>query len=247
MKFPENLKKYREEVGLKKAEFARKLGIPYTTYNNYENGTGEPRLDLLIQIARFLSVSVDDLLGVNETDDFSMCKNILQDIGFEVTEENQDSIIIKRKQNVSFSAGIERSILLISLINKEYKTHFDFENIGIALPKDLFIDIVKRISTTVNKDFLLEKQQTMSDYMAIFYIDAAFSIITDRLKKTNNGKLLAEQINLAGDLIRHEISLIPDKNESMKKILQKIRTQYSSEYPFSPFTHTKSPKEIEKN
>ncbi len=63
MSFQENLKHYREKVNLSKAELARLLGLKYSTYNNYEVGSSEPKIDMLIKIADLLNVSLDELLG----------------------------------------------------------------------------------------------------------------------------------------------------------------------------------------
>lgn len=53
----------REERGLKRAEAARALRFPYTTYVNYETGQREPAHNALAQIADYYDVSVDFLLG----------------------------------------------------------------------------------------------------------------------------------------------------------------------------------------
>ena len=63
MSFQENLKYYRTEKGMTKASFAKKLGLIYTTYDNYERGTVEPKVSTLIKIADILNISTDDLLG----------------------------------------------------------------------------------------------------------------------------------------------------------------------------------------
>ena len=64
MEFKDILKSYRLKSGMTKAEFSRKLGIDsYSTYNNYEVGSSEPKIDMLIKIADLLNISLDDLLG----------------------------------------------------------------------------------------------------------------------------------------------------------------------------------------
>lgn len=44
-------------------EAARLLGMPYTTYVNYEKGLREPMSEVLIQIADFYGVTIDYLIG----------------------------------------------------------------------------------------------------------------------------------------------------------------------------------------
>lgn len=83
------MKQLREERHLTMREASKRLGIPYTTYVNYEKGLREPNSEMLIQIADFFNTSIDYLLKrndnrvdenlldiVNEIDD-----NILQSAG----------------------------------------------------------------------------------------------------------------------------------------------------------------------
>ena len=49
----------RMEKDLTMRDAARLLGMPYTTYVNYEKGTREPNSETLIQLANFYGTSVD--------------------------------------------------------------------------------------------------------------------------------------------------------------------------------------------
>lgn len=60
--FSNNLKLIREKSGLTKAELARKLNIPYTTYDSYERGSSEPKIETIKKIADALHVAVYDLI-----------------------------------------------------------------------------------------------------------------------------------------------------------------------------------------
>lgn len=57
------LKHLREARGLNMRETAKLLGIPYTTYVNYEKGSREPTSEMLIALADFFGVTTDYLLG----------------------------------------------------------------------------------------------------------------------------------------------------------------------------------------
>ena len=62
--FKDNLKYMREQAGYKQAkDFAKEIGIPYTTYLGYENQGREPKYDLLCKIATALNCTTDELLG----------------------------------------------------------------------------------------------------------------------------------------------------------------------------------------
>ena len=56
------LSQLRQKKGLNMREAARQLGMPYTTYVNYEKGTREPNSETLISLAKFYGTSIDYLL-----------------------------------------------------------------------------------------------------------------------------------------------------------------------------------------
>lgn len=57
------MKQLREERCLSMKEVAAGLGLPYTTYVNYEKGLREPGAETLIRIAEFYDTTLDCLLG----------------------------------------------------------------------------------------------------------------------------------------------------------------------------------------
>lgn len=62
MNFKNNLKAMRVRAGLTQLEMARKAGVPFRTYQNWETGAREPRLQALVALASALDVTVDQLL-----------------------------------------------------------------------------------------------------------------------------------------------------------------------------------------
>lgn len=61
--FSQRLKVLRTSKGLKQSEISTKLEITERGYRNYELNKREPSLNVLIQLADILNVSVDYLLG----------------------------------------------------------------------------------------------------------------------------------------------------------------------------------------
>ena len=57
------LKEIREAKGISQRQAALALNLSPTVYNRYENGLREPSNALLLVIADYFGVSVDDLLG----------------------------------------------------------------------------------------------------------------------------------------------------------------------------------------
>lgn len=60
--FAVNLKHFRQTARVTQKQMAERLGMTENAYQNYEYGKREPKLDVLIQIAEILEVSIDDLL-----------------------------------------------------------------------------------------------------------------------------------------------------------------------------------------
>lgn len=60
------LKELRKGRGLTQAEFGKLWGASQNTVSNWENGNREISNDLLVQFAKYFSVSVDYLLGREE-------------------------------------------------------------------------------------------------------------------------------------------------------------------------------------
>ncbi len=62
-KFQENLKKYREEAGMREKELAALAGIDYGVYIAIEYGGHEPLMATVVKIANALKISMDVLVG----------------------------------------------------------------------------------------------------------------------------------------------------------------------------------------
>ena len=66
-KFAERLKELRTERGFTLKQVSASLFIPLQTYANYEHGTREPPLDLLIAICDLYEITADYLLGRSDS------------------------------------------------------------------------------------------------------------------------------------------------------------------------------------
>ena len=63
MTFSENLLYLRKAKGLKQQEVADALEISLRAYRYYESGEREPQVSLLVRMADFFGVSLDELVG----------------------------------------------------------------------------------------------------------------------------------------------------------------------------------------
>lgn len=87
-RFNENLKYAREQRGLSQKEVSEKIGVAKSTYSLYESGNREPNVQTIKKIADVLSVSADELLGI----DSDITTRAAHFDGTEYTEEQLDRI-----------------------------------------------------------------------------------------------------------------------------------------------------------
>ncbi|MDR3348550.1 MAG: helix-turn-helix domain-containing protein [Acidaminococcales bacterium] len=97
MAFIDNLKRLREKSGLNRTELAQMLGVPYTTYANWEKGR-EPGIYALMKLADYFKISIDELIGYKEPTpeekaerDFQRACAYLSKAGFKVTISKNDN------------------------------------------------------------------------------------------------------------------------------------------------------------
>lgn len=66
MSFRKNLREEREAAGFNIVEFAKTVGLPYSTYRSYEYQGKEPKYKTLCKIAFLLGTSPNELLGYDD-------------------------------------------------------------------------------------------------------------------------------------------------------------------------------------
>jgi transcriptional regulator with XRE-family HTH domain len=62
MGFKDNLRRLREAAGLTQTAMAEKAGVPFRSYQNWEAGVREPRIQALAALAAAVGVTVDELI-----------------------------------------------------------------------------------------------------------------------------------------------------------------------------------------
>ena len=68
MEFGEQMTKWREESGLTRKEFARKLSVSLTAVKNWETGHSTPKLTKYSEIAKVLAIDVREMGLDNDLD-----------------------------------------------------------------------------------------------------------------------------------------------------------------------------------
>lgn len=64
--FRQRLRELRLEKGLRQIDVANAIGVTLRAICNYEAGTREPSLDMLIMICRFLETDPNYILGFSD-------------------------------------------------------------------------------------------------------------------------------------------------------------------------------------
>lgn len=67
MGFKENLRAQREAKGWTQTQAAEAAGVSFRSYQNWEIGGREPRLDALKSLAEAFGITVDELLADDST------------------------------------------------------------------------------------------------------------------------------------------------------------------------------------
>lgn len=100
--FSLNLKYLRKSKNLTQTEMGSNLDIVSSTYSKYEQGIREPNIDMLVKIADFFNVSVDEIIGREKDIKRNNISNILlkneiekavNELLVEVVAKNREDII----------------------------------------------------------------------------------------------------------------------------------------------------------
>ena len=104
------MQELRRERGINMKDAARALGMPYTTYVNYEKGTREPNSETLIEIANFYNTSIDYLLGKSNIRIDDKTLDVVNEIDHDILEKAgniRDALRLQQERDATIPAGFE--------------------------------------------------------------------------------------------------------------------------------------------
>lgn len=139
MNFSIKLRLYREIAGYSAKELADLVGIKYITYLNYENAGTEPRYEILRKLADTLHVSVDELIGAENTEDkLQRYYRRLRQLGFTVipakNPDGNGSVFFENKEGIISAIPPSDFIKLMDNIessNELLSAEYDIYNAAI--------------------------------------------------------------------------------------------------------------------
>ncbi len=103
------IKDLRIKKGLSQKEMAQKIGIPPTTYSNYENNHREPNIEILDKVANILEITTEDMLlqAIDKDNNLSQLDFILKTLKSMSSLMESEEITNKIKENINI---IEKNI-----------------------------------------------------------------------------------------------------------------------------------------
>lgn len=94
MTIGERLKEIRKTQGYSAKDFAKIVGIPYTTYSNYENDNRDMGIENLKMMSRALGVKIDYFIEDQiEKKAPNIRERVLLDYFNKLTDQGQDKLI----------------------------------------------------------------------------------------------------------------------------------------------------------
>lgn len=114
MSLGKNLQRIRKQKGLSQEQLAAKLNITRQALSKWESDINVPSVDKIIDVAKVLEVSVNELLGIEDSadDKYAQLESILNQV---VLTQNNEIKRTKRYLKIGVFAG-GGSILIICLI-----------------------------------------------------------------------------------------------------------------------------------
>lgn len=146
------LKQLRKEKGLTLDEIQNKTGIKRGTYNNYENGVTEPKLETWQKLADFFGVSVSYLQGIGTIRDPEANINTLKDELYKKISSNiSNKLLLFNGKKLNSQSKEELTDITVEKFVNIFDAVIKNVDMGTYL-KDRYVSLAKNIDniTTLN-------------------------------------------------------------------------------------------------
>ena len=123
------LKELRKEKGLTQEQFSEILGVSNRSISRWENGVNMPDFDLVIEIANYYQVTIDELLDGERKDD--MIDKKTQETLLKVADySSNEKMVFSKRLNRLFILGVLAFIIYMVLDIRGLASVGIYENIA---------------------------------------------------------------------------------------------------------------------
>lgn len=123
------LKELRKEKGLTQEQFSEIFGVSNRSISRWENGVNMPDLDLVIEIANYYEVTIDELLDGERKDDM-IDKKTPETLLKVADYSNNEKMVFSRRLNLLFILGVIAFIIYMVLDIRGLTSVGIYENIA---------------------------------------------------------------------------------------------------------------------
>lgn len=138
IKIGDRIKTYRKNLNLTQAEMADKVGVPRSTYANYESNSREPNNEILGKIAEALGVSKFDLLydvdkikselkiweiSNKENPQKYFLEQYIKSLGYEIIFDEEDAFLFLKTENGTYEIEMKD----LEELQKQSKSFIEFK------------------------------------------------------------------------------------------------------------------------
>ncbi|MGL5153119.1 MAG: helix-turn-helix domain-containing protein [Clostridium sp.] len=171
----ERIKTIRKNKNISQKEMSKLLGIPYSTYSNYENNNREPSVEILKTLCEVLEISNDTVLNLTEK------INNTSNIGVKIAKYRKSNGLTQKQ--------------LSSLIGKSEITVRKYENGDVQPPLNVIDKIAEALG--VNTQELMTRCE-LENYSLNKLKEVIDGFQSDLLEISNNKNLIYDKGFLDG-------------------------------------------------
>lgn len=96
----ENIQYYMDKMGIERKDFAKAIGVPYSSLTDWINGKTYPRIDKIEKMANFFGISKSDLVEERKDDSYYIDPETRQ-IAEEIKNDPKRKMLLKASRKLS--------------------------------------------------------------------------------------------------------------------------------------------------